>query len=134
MVNGTSRMRARVWASTVLPELVGPTSRMLLLAISTSLFLAPCACRLYWLCTATPLPAPRACHRCAYGYRNATPSGLGRLRRNRAVFHSLVDQPELHRLLGGHVGVALQLALDRVHRLAGMAMVDFVQPPAQVQD
>ena len=43
MVNGTSRMRASVCASSVLPEPVGPTSRMFDLAISTSLFF--CAVR-----------------------------------------------------------------------------------------
>ena len=32
MVNGTFRMRASVWASSVLPEPVGPISRMLLFA------------------------------------------------------------------------------------------------------
>src|SRR3982750_587012 len=36
MVNGTSRMRARVCASSVLPEPVGPTRRMLDFANSTA--------------------------------------------------------------------------------------------------
>ena len=36
MAKGTSRMRARVWASSVLPEPVGPISRMFDLSISTS--------------------------------------------------------------------------------------------------
>ena len=36
MQNGTSRMRASVRASSVLPEPVGPMSRMLLFSISTS--------------------------------------------------------------------------------------------------
>ncbi len=37
MVNGTSRIRARVWASRVLPQPVGPISRMFDFASSTSL-------------------------------------------------------------------------------------------------
>ena len=36
MQNGTSRIRASVRASSVLPEPVGPMSRMLLFSISTS--------------------------------------------------------------------------------------------------
>src|SRR3546814_1399015 len=46
MVKGTSRMRARVCASRVLPQPVGPTSRMFDFASSTSDDLAPCARRL----------------------------------------------------------------------------------------
>jgi hypothetical protein len=38
MVNGTSRMRASVCASSVLPQPVGPISRMFDFASSTSLF------------------------------------------------------------------------------------------------
>jgi hypothetical protein len=37
MVKGTSRMRASVWASSVLPTPVGPSSRMFDLSSSTSL-------------------------------------------------------------------------------------------------
>jgi hypothetical protein len=40
MVNGTSMMRASVWASSVLPQPVGPTSRMFDLASSTSVVFA----------------------------------------------------------------------------------------------
>ena len=38
MVKGTSMIRASVWASSVLPEPVGPISMMFDLASSTSLF------------------------------------------------------------------------------------------------
>ena len=46
MTNGTFNMRARVCASRVLPEPVGPTSKMLLLASSMSSFLPRCFRRL----------------------------------------------------------------------------------------
>ena len=46
MVNGTSRIRASVWASSVLPEPVGPISMMLDLASSTSLCFVAWASRL----------------------------------------------------------------------------------------
>src|SRR6185369_3008785 len=53
MTKGTFKRRARVWASSVLPEPVGPTSRMLDLASSTSSVLVRCLRRLQWLYTAT---------------------------------------------------------------------------------
>ena len=47
MAKGTSRIRARVWAKSVLPEPVGPISRMFDLSISTSeLAVVPCISRL----------------------------------------------------------------------------------------
>jgi len=46
MVKGTSRMRANVWAKSVLPEPVGPSSMILDLAISISAPLPPCPSRL----------------------------------------------------------------------------------------
>ncbi len=46
MTNGTSSSRASVWASSVLPEPVGPISRMLLLASSTSSSRLPGSSRL----------------------------------------------------------------------------------------
>jgi len=46
ITNGTLSMRARVCASRVLPEPVGPTSKMLLLASSMSSFLPRCLRRL----------------------------------------------------------------------------------------
>src|SRR5262249_7077220 len=42
MVKGTSRMRASVWASSVLPDPVGPIRRILDLASSTS------SCLVWW--------------------------------------------------------------------------------------
>src|SRR5512145_2532202 len=53
ITNGTLSSRASVWASSVLPEPVGPISRMLLLASSISSFLPRLLRRLYWLYTAT---------------------------------------------------------------------------------
>jgi hypothetical protein len=41
MVKGTSMMRANVWARSVLPQPVGPISRMFDLASSTSLAFWP---------------------------------------------------------------------------------------------
>jgi hypothetical protein len=46
MQNGTSRMRASVWASSVLPEPVGPTSRTFDFWSSTSSTAAPALIRL----------------------------------------------------------------------------------------
>ena len=46
MQNGTSRIRASVWASSVLPEPVGPTSSTLDFWSSTSSTLLPALTRL----------------------------------------------------------------------------------------
>ena len=46
MQNGTSRTRARVWARSVLPDPVGPTSRTLLFPSSTSSTAEPALTRL----------------------------------------------------------------------------------------
>jgi hypothetical protein len=46
MVNGTSMMRASVWASSVLPQPVGPISRMFDFDSSTSSFFSACDNRL----------------------------------------------------------------------------------------
>ncbi len=44
MAKGTFSMRARVWASSVLPQPVGPMSRMLDLSSSTSVVVAAADC------------------------------------------------------------------------------------------
>src|SRR5689334_15752759 len=53
---------------------------------------------------------------------------------SRTRLDHLVDQAEIPCFLGGKVRVALELALDRLDRLAGMPDVDFVQPLAERQD
>src|ERR1700743_2786159 len=45
----------------------------------------------------------------------------------RAALHNLIDETKIPAFLGRHIGIAFQLPLDRLDRLAGVAHVDFVQ-------
>ena len=76
-------------------------------------------------------PAMQPARGPSHGLRGQVLSDSARLR---PVVHDLVDQAEIAGFLGRHIGVALQLALDRLDRLAGMAHIDLVQPLAQRQD
>src|SRR5471032_1085857 len=72
MTNGTLSMRAKVCASSVLPEPVGPTSSM-------SSFLPRCFRRLYWLYTATDRMRLAVCWPITYWSSNSLIScGVGR--------------------------------------------------------
>jgi len=65
------------------------------------------------------------------GARSGPPANFFR---RGAVLHHLVDQAKITAFLSRHVSVTLQLALDRLDRLAGVADIDLVQPLAQRQD
>src|SRR5215472_7742822 len=81
MANGTSRMRARVWAMSVLPVPVGPISKMLDFDNSTSVLrIRFIWMRLQWLYTATASFFLVGSWPITYESRNSlTSSGLGSL-------------------------------------------------------
>src|SRR5699024_7865348 len=56
------------------------------------------------------------------------------VRRGRGVAHNVVDEAVVHRLLGGEPTVAVGVAVDLLHRLAGLLGGEFCHDLLHVQD